>query len=477
MPYPGERLLQGLKHNVIAGTRLALFMRVRTLDFRVSAEDYAVLFVFNLLLWLVGGMLRAGFPGAVNLSALTVPLVQVPLTLLACLIIARLYRRRELLLAFAVLLIAPDTVFEIAGSVLQTVFAEQALPPDTSLLLYYAYIAWSVAVMLRIVALLGGWSRPRALAASGVLTVLLAVFLFALPRAELWQAQPQQGTEDTASITQEQLFHAQTPLLMEQLDALEPDRPGVTDLYFLGVAPFGTQDVFGRELAVVDELLGSRFDTGGRNILMSNNPQTLGQLPIATVTHLRLALARIAAAMNPDEDVLLLYITTHGSEQHELSFELPPLQLAQLTPAALSRLLAESGIKWKALVISACYSGGFVEPLKDDNTLIITAAAADRQSFGCSNEADFTYFGRAYFNEALRRSLSFTDAFDIASRSIATRERAEKLEPSRPQLFAGAPMRDKLAEIEVRLKSRANIRQADLRLGVGREGNKASVAK
>jgi len=143
----------------------------------------------------------------------------------------------------------------------------------------------------------------------------------------------------------------------------------------------------------------------------------------------------------------------------------------------LSRLLAESGIKWKALVISACYSGGFVEPLKDDNTLIITAAAADRQSFGCSNEADFTYFGRAYFNEALRRSLSFTDAFDIASRSIATRERAEKLEPSRPQLFAGAPMRDKLAEIEVRLKSRANIRQADLRLGVGREGNKASVAK
>jgi hypothetical protein len=214
----------------------------------------------------------------------------------------------------------------------------------------------------------------------------------------------------------------------------------------------------------VDDVLGRRFDTAGRNILMSNSPQTLGQLPIATVTHLRLALARIAAVMNTDEDVLLIYITTHGSEQQELAFELPPLQLAQLTPAALSRLLAESGIKWKALVISACYSGGYIEPLKDDNTLIITASAADRQSFGCANEEDFTYFGRAYFNDALRRTLSFIDAFDMARRSISARERAEKLEPSNPQMFAGAAMREKLAEIEARLKSRANIKQARLQL-------------
>jgi hypothetical protein len=461
-------LLQGLQRNVLAGTRLALFLRVRMLDFRVSAEDYAALFVFNLVVWLGGGMLRAGFPGTVNWSALTIPLVQVPLTLLACMLLARLYGRRELLLAFALLLIAPDAVFELAGSALQILVAAEVLPPAWPVLLYYAYIAWSLAVMLRIVGLLGGWSRPRALAASGVLTALLALFLFALPRAELWQALPQQGDEEAALITQEQFFHAQTPLLMEQLDALEPERPGISDLYFLGMAPYGTQDVFGRELAVVDELLGSRFDTGGRNILMSNNPQTLGELPIATVTHLRLALARIGAVMNPDEDVLLLYITTHGSAQQELAFDLPPLQLAQLTPAALSRLLAESGIKWKALVISACYSGGYIEPLKDDNTLIITASAADRQSFGCANEEDFTYFGRAYFNEALRRSLSFIDAFDMARRSIGAREGAEKLEPSNPQMFVGAAIRDKLAEIETRLKSRANIKQAALQLRLER---------
>ncbi|MCX7152240.1 MAG: peptidase [Proteobacteria bacterium] len=459
-------LLRGLRQNVLSGMRLALFLRVRPLDFRVSAEDYVVLFVFNLLVWLGAGMLRVGFPGVFNLSALTIPLLQVPLTLLVCLVIARLYGRRELLLAFALLLIAPDALFEIAGTALQIVLGAQILPPAWAMLFYYAYLAWSLAVILRVVALLAWWNWPRALAASGLLTALLAVFLFALPRAELWQAAPQQDDEDggTASITQEQLFHAQTPLLIAQLDALEPERPGVTDFYFLGMAPFATQDVFGRELAMVDELLGERFDAAGRNILLSNNPGTLGELPIATVTHLRLALARIATVMNPDEDVLFLNITTHGSEGGELAFELPPLQLAQLTPAALSRILAESGIKWKALVISACYSGGFVEPLKDDNTLIITAAAADRQSFGCSNDEEFTYFGRAYFNEALRRSLSFIDAFDIAKAGIAARERAEKLEPSNPQIFVGAAMREKLGELEIRLKGRANIKQVNLRL-------------
>jgi hypothetical protein len=463
-------LLHRLKQNIFAGTRLALFLRVRVLDFRISPEDYAALFAFNLLVWLGAGMLRGGFPGAVNWAALTIPLVQVPLTLLVCLVLARIYGRRELLLAFALLLIASDAMFEIAGTGLQFVVGLPDLPPVAPVLLYYAYLAWSVAVMMRVVRLLGSRNWPRTALAGGLLTALLAAFLFALPRAELWQAAPQQGEEEdaVASITQEQLFHAQTPLLIEQLDALEPERPGVTDLYFLGMAPFGTQDVFARELAVVDELLGERFDTGGRNVLMSNNPQTLGEIPIATVTHLRIALARIAAVMNPEEDVLLLYITTHGSQQQELSFELPPLDLAQLTPAALSRILAESGIKWKALVISACYSGGYVEPLKDDNTLIVTASAADRQSFGCSNEEEFTYFGRAYFHEALRRSLSFIDAFDIARGSIAKRERAQKLQASNPQMFVGASMREKLGELEARLKQRANIKQARLGLRLAR---------
>jgi hypothetical protein len=296
--------------------------------------------------------------------------------------------------------------------------------------------------------------------------VLVALFLFfalAVPRAELWQAdsvEEDDSNEPVASITQEEVLHAQTPLLMNELDELAPERPGVTDLYFLGLAPFGSQDVFARELASVHELFEERFDTSGRSVVLSNNPATLEEIPIATITHLRLALARIATVMNPEEDLLFLYITTHGNPNQELAFELPPLELNQLTPSALARMLADSGIKWKVLVISACYSGSYIEPLKDDNTLIITASAADRQSFGCASENDFTYFGRAYFDEALRKTFSFPQAFEAARLSIAARERSGKLAPSNPQMHLGGAMREKLAGLEERLKSRANIRQA-----------------
>jgi hypothetical protein len=103
------------------------------------------------------------------------------------------------------------------------------------------------------------------------------------------------------------------------------------------------------------------------------------------------------------------------------------------------------------LVVSACYSGGFLEPLKDANTVVITAADAKSTSFGCAAGRDFTYFGRAYFGEALGRTFSFTEAFETARASVGEQERAERLSPSSPQIFIGNAVRDKLASIERRL--------------------------
>ncbi|HKC42880.1 MAG TPA: C13 family peptidase, partial [Burkholderiales bacterium] len=100
---------------------------------------------------------------------------------------------------------------------------------------------------------------------------------------------------------------------------------------------------------------------------------------------------------------------------------------------------------------SACYSGGFVEPLKDANTVVITAADASSTSFGCANGRDFTYFGRAYFNDALAKTFSFTEAFEAARRSVSEQESAERLAPSSPQIFVGAAIRDKLGSLERRL--------------------------
>ena len=129
-----------------------------------------------------------------------------------------------------------------------------------------------------------------------------------------------------------------------------------------------------------------------------------------------------------------------------------PLELQQLTPTALGRALNDSGIKWKVLVVSACYSVGFVEPLKDANTVIITAADDKSSSFGCESGRDFTYFGRAYFNDALANTYSFTEAFETAKREVTELERAEGRAPSSPQMWVGDAIRGKLVSLARRLE-------------------------
>ena len=150
--------------------------------------------------------------------------------------------------------------------------------------------------------------------------------------------------------------------------------------------------------------------------------------------------------MNADEDTLFLFLSSHGYRDHRLSAVQPPLELASLTPTALARLLQDAGIKWRVIVVSACYSGGYIEPLRDDNTIVITASAAERTSFGCETGRDFTYFGEAYFRDALERTRSFTQAFELAKASVAKREADEGLTPSLPQMWVGRAIGERLQQ-------------------------------
>ena len=185
--------------------------------------------------------------------------------------------------------------------------------------------------------------------------------------------------------------------------------------------------------------------------MLVNNPKTVHELPLATATSLSAALKHIGGLMNREEDVLVLYVSSHGSDKHDLSVDFWPLRLKPINPAALKRALDASQIKWKVLVVSACYSGGFVAPLQDENTLIITASSATKTSFGCGNESDATYLAKALFDEALRKTYSFETAFAQARETILLREQTEKHEPSDPQIFVGAAIRERLLQVEQRL--------------------------
>jgi len=281
----------------------------------------------------------------------------------------------------------------------------------------------------------------------GVLVILPSLKLPRESVGTLWiESYAGQQSDDSESLLDEAGFYAQPEILRQRLAALEPARPGV-NVYFVGVAGDADEDVFRHELEVIRGLADERFATRGHSIVLVNNPQTVLTEPIATVTSLERTLKRVRDLMKPD-DVLLLYLTSHGSSDHRFALELSPLHLRDLDPPALRKMLDAAGIRWRAIVISACYSGGFIASLREEHTLVITAADADHTSFGCGAESDFTYFGKAYFDEALRRTYSLTEAFDTARRSITAREKSEGLSASNPQIFVGDRMRDKLQQLE-----------------------------
>jgi Peptidase C13 family len=203
------------------------------------------------------------------------------------------------------------------------------------------------------------------------------------------------------------------------------------------------------------DLFDERFDTAGRSIVLINNPTTVLEQPMATVTNLRATLKEIGSAIDRDDDVVMVYLESHGGRDHHLAVDFPPLELDQLTPEMLRASLDESGIKWRIVIVSACYSGGYIEPLKDDFTLILTASAADRTSFGCGTESNATYFADALFQHALRFEDSFVKAFEQARERIAAREREQKVSPpSDPQMFIGDEMAAKLPKLEAALRAR-----------------------
>lgn len=287
---------------------------------------------------------------------------------------------------------------------------------------------------------------------TGVLTIVVTLgslaINWALPPDFWYPTRAAEAAEAGAPwIDTERTYYAQPRLLDAALSALKPGRRGVTDLYFLGFAGTATQDVFLKEVRAARRLFDERFGTRGRSLLLINNPRTVDKTPVASVSNLRLALAGMAQKMNVDEDVLFLFLTSHGSP-HRFSVDFPALALDDLSDDELKDMLDRSGIKWRVLVISACYSGSFIDALKDEHTLILTAAAANRTSFGCGSEENFTYFGDAFINTALRRQRSFVAAFEEAKRIIARRETAERLTPSEPQIYLGAAMTAKLHELE-----------------------------
>lgn len=245
--------------------------------------------------------------------------------------------------------------------------------------------------------------------------------------------------------TPEQVMYAQTSMVRKALTKLTPRVSGKPNLYLVTFAGDGQEDVFRNEAEYAARLFAQRFGASAHSVVLENNPATLADHPLADWSNLEQTLAGLAKVMHPDQDILMLYLTSHGSEDHYLLVDMDPLPLDQIGSKDLARILARHHFKWKVIVVNACYSGGFVPPLQGTGTLVITAARRDRSSFGCGSDSNLTYFGRAFLVDGLNRTDSFADAFEQARAEVARWEKRDKFTPSEPQIDIGKRIARQLA--------------------------------
>jgi hypothetical protein len=447
-----------LGRNLKSGLRLSFGLPVSMLAFRISVRQLLLLVLIGVVIGATNDYLRAGPQPILSLHAIVYEGFDIALLLLIAAILSAAFGQPHLKLALPVIVLASEPALGILNVLL-------ALPGNQGGILgwriqwvgFWLLMVWITVIYWRalVIALMPRqpqfWLRSltgTALLVGGVWVAIWAnqPWFYAEPRATREAGFPSPASE--AVLIQ------QPQLLYEAVTELEDERPGATDLYFVGFAPYASEDVFRKDIEVAQDLFDDRFDTDGRSVVLINNPRTMLEVPFATVSNLRATLSAIGDIIDPDQDVVMLYLTSHGTRDHKLAVEFPPLQLEALSPAALKQMLDDAGIKWRIIVVSACFSGGFIEPLKDDYTLLMTASATDRTSFGCGSESDATYFGDALFQHALRFEDSFVKAFEQAKERIAERERAEKREASNPQIFVGDAMAAKLPKLEAELRAR-----------------------
>ncbi len=252
----------------------------------------------------------------------------------------------------------------------------------------------------------------------------------------------------------EQALYSQAALLDKSLNQLLPTQQETVNLYFVGVAGYGEQDVFMKEVDFIKQQFDDNYLTKQRSVVLINNKNTVARFPMATLTSIELTLKAVAEKMDRDNDILFLYLTSHGSEKHKLSIDQKGLDLADLPAQRLAEMLEELSVKWKVVVVSACYSGGFIPQLKNEHTLIMTAASHDKKSFGCSDAEDMTYFGRAFFKEALPGARSFDAAFKNAKKLIYAWEESFDTHSS-PQIHAPLPILAHLKKWRGQLESKS----------------------
>jgi Peptidase C13 family len=442
------RDLTNLGCNLGAGFRLAMFVPVSRLAFRIDLAQLLLLFVASALIDVATDWIRFGPDATFSWFGAGGELIAAGLLLLTAALQALVFRKRSLALAIPVLALASFPVIQVAHTapylpLLADVWPLAWLSDAFDMLMG----VWSFAAFVRVVAIALTPARPhlwpRAVLGALMLAVPIVLAPSLAPTEPWWRSLSSPVDGRYPNPASEPVLVAQQTLLDDALTALDDETPGQTDLYFVGFAGDARDANYARDVQAAQKVMDERWNTQDRSLALVNSPATLLDTPMATVTNLRETLKEVAAAINPDEDVVMLYFAGPADREGTLGVAMPPLELVPLAASTLRGLLDDAGIVWRIIVVSSCRADGFVEALMSDTTLVI-AAAGDDATGGCARTGGITKLGGALFHDALPGADSLRAAFEAAQAGAGG---ATTATPG-AQLFIGPAMAEKLKELD-----------------------------
>ena len=265
-----------LLRNLRAGLRIASLRSTADQDVVATWGQFGLLFVLSLVSTAGWGLAAVGWPAEFNWWGIPYAVFFLPLLMLTACTVAALGGRTDDTLALVVGVLCASLWMDAVVGVAQ--IAAMHLSPRgwgtwPTWLLFYAAMAWLIAVVVVAAARRFRLSWPKRVGATAVAIVLLAVPLVYTAQAHNLWSKPQDPDDKLArrldydAAGSEQVLYVQPRLLEHDLAALLPRREGRPNLYLIGVAGYGYQEVFRREVDTVDALCSPSASArrGGRS--------------------------------------------------------------------------------------------------------------------------------------------------------------------------------------------------------------------
>ena len=151
------------------------------------------------------------------------------------------------------------------------------------------------------------------------------------------------------------------------------------------------------------------------------------------------SMVRQAASQARPDDLVFVNISTHGGPK-VLASKIGKHAVNDLSSARIARMFAPLAGRPTIMIISACYSGSLIGDLRAPGRIIITAARADRSSFGCAPGNRHTLFGQAELRAFGQKNRSLHQVYMAIIADVSRMEHESHETPSEPRVSVGADM-------------------------------------